>query len=297
MKVAVTGASGFIGTALLGVLKSRDNIDIVAISRNVTERNDCSEIIEWRQSDYSEESMSKVLADVDALIHLAGVRGTEDDASKFSVNETVTENILKAMVNTSVRRIVFASTVSVYDDENMIPWTEEAHLKGRTAYGDSKIRCEKLIEKYANKNGFSFALVRIAQVLGEGETRRGMMNVFIDTARSHGTLKVMGKSIAKRQYIFVKDLAEILSTLAAGSDNYVPDKNIVLNAGMERAYTNYEIAELVNKVYSNPTPICYEDSYPELNRAFCMNVSKLENELNFIPMDMEQALKEISMSN
>ena len=287
MKIAVTGASGFIGTELLAVLQKQKNIGIIALARDASKHSD-SERCEWRNTDYSVDSLVTALDGADVVVHLAGVRGTENDPDKFAVNVLMTENILKAMTAVGARRMVFASTMSVYNDDSLMPWDEEAPLKGRSCYGDSKADCEQLIESYAASHSITYGIVRIAQVLGLGEKRRGMMNVFIDTAKEKGTLKVMGRSVVKKQFIYVKDLAGILSLLAAG------EENIIVNAGMNDAYTNLEIAHIVNRVFENDTPVDYDDSYPEKGRPFLMSTERLKSRLGYIPLDMEEALKDIS---
>lgn len=284
MKIAITGASGFIGTELLAVLNKRSDVEIIGLTRGGADKEDGPRL-EWRDTDYTAGSLAEALQSADAVIHLAGVRGTESDPEKFAINEMMTEALLQAMKEADVKRIVFASTVSVYDDEDLMPWTEDAPLKGRTEYGSSKIRCEDLIREYSDKFGLSYGIARIAQVLGAGERRRGMMNVFLDTAAVKGTLKVMGKSLAKKQYIYVKDLANILALLACESE-----ENITVNVGMPEAYTNLEIAEIVNKVYGNITPIDYDDSYPETGRAFYMDTTFLRDRFGFDPLDMPEAV-------
>ena len=291
MKIAVTGVSGFIGTELLAELQNTKNIEIIAITRGGSEHAD-TPFCEWRETDWSVESLSKALDGADAVIHLAGVRGTTSDPADYVINETMTENLLKSMINDEVKRIVFASTISVYDDVDEIPWTEDCILKGRTMYGESKINCEGLIWEYAANYGFTYGIVRIAQVLGEGEKRRGMMNVFLDTAREGGTIKVMGRSEAKRQYIWVKDLAKILVMLAAGEGDFDAGSDIIINAGMPNAYTNLEIAQIVNKVFDNKTPIEYDDSSPETIKPSFMDIAKLKNH-GYTPLDMEEALREL----
>ena len=286
MKIAVTGASGFIGTELLAALNNMENADVIALTRDASAMEDSARC-EWRSTDYSFESLAKALEGTDAVIHLAGVRGTESDPGKFAVNVEMTENILRAMEACGARRIVFASTMSVYNDDSLMPWTEDALLKGRSCYGDSKADCEKLIEGCAAEKGISYGIARIAQVVGEGEKRRGMMNVFIDSARAHGTLKVMGKSVGRKHYIYVKDLANILVMLAAKRGD------IIVNAGMPEAYTNLEVAEIVNEVFANPAPIDYDDSYPEKGRPFMMDISRLRERLGYAPLDMKQTLEEI----
>ena len=289
MRIAVTGASGFIGTELLSGLKKRKGIKVTAITRGGSARAD-SPFCTWKETDWSVKSLAEALEGADAVIHLAGVRGTGSDPAEYAVNTEMTRNLLEAMTAAGTKRIVFASTISVYDDENGIPWKEDSALKGRTMYGESKISCERLIREYAAKGGFTYGIVRIAQVLGEGEKRRGMMNVFIDTAASGGTLRVMGRSEAKRQYIYVKDLAEILAMLAEGSGGADAGKDIIVNAGMPSAYTNLGIAKTVNAVFGNTTPIEYDDSFPETIRSSHMDISRLEK-LGYTPLDMEAAVK------
>lgn len=289
MKIALTGASGFIGTELLVVMNRRDDVSVIALTRDASGCED-TERCEWRGTDYSEDSLKEALRGADTVIHLAGVRGTENDPEKFAVNEQMTANILDATAHCGAKRIVFASTMSVYNDDGLIPWKEDAPLKGRSCYGDSKAECEKLITDFAERTGITYGIVRIAQVLGKGEKRRGMMNVFLDTARDHGTIRVMGKSIAKKQYIYVKDLAEILMILAAGNENLSDDENIIVNAGMPQAYTNLEVALIVNEVYKNPAPIEYEDSYPEAGRPFLMDITRLKTALGYEPLDMREAV-------
>jgi len=295
MKIAVTGANGFIGTELIRALTDKKDVEVIALTRGATDHTDTSFCV-WKTTDYTIESLAAVLKGADVVIHSAGVRGTSSDPDDYIVNEVMTETILRAMAIAGVRRMVFASSISVYDDEKLLPWREDAVIKGRTAYGDSKIRCEKLIADYAKTCGFSYAIARIAQVTGLGERRRGIMNVFIDTAREHGTLNVIGKSVARRQFIYVKDLVEILITLATGSEGCDPKENQIVNVGMREAYTNLELAEIVNRVFENPAPIEYRDSSPETTRSSYMDTDRLLELTGYTPRDMEQTLMDIRRS-
>ena len=287
--IAITGASGFIGTELLDHLKGIDGVRIIALTRGSSDLQD-DPLCEWRTTDYSVGSLQSALSGADTVIHLAGVRGTTSDPSDYVINETMTSNVLKAMAADNIRSIVFAYTISVYDDESLIPWKEDSPLQGRTMYGNSKIACEDLIRKHSSENGSGYSIVRIAQVLGKGERRRGMMNVFLDPAAAGGTINVIGKSAARRQYIYVKDLVRILSMLALSCR----DMKDTVNAGMPAAYTNLEIAQIVNRVYGNSTPINYNDSAPETIRSSFMDISLLKEVLSFEPLDMEQSIRALS---
>lgn len=290
MKVAVTGAGGFIGKELLAELVNMNDVEVLALTRGSTD-NKASSACTWLRTDYSAESLADALEGVDVVCHLAGVRGTEDDPTAFTANLEITKNILAVMKSIGIRRIIFASSVAVYSGRDPMPWKEDDSTGGYRAYGDSKADCERAIKDCAENGDITYGIARIAQVLGEGETRRGMMNVFLDTARERGTLKVMGKSVMKRQYIYVKDLVKVLALLT--TDEKVRGKNLVVNVGMPNAYSNLEIANLVNEVFENHTPIDYDDSYPEAGRGFYMDISRLKEELKYEPLDMREALEDI----
>lgn len=289
MRIAITGASGFIGSELVKAF-SDDNMQVTALTRGSVD-NEASSLCKWVTIDYSIDSLVEALQGTDVVVHLAGVRGTENDYERFAENLTITNNVMESMIISGTRRIVFASSVSVYTGEEPMPWPEEASSKGYNAYGNSKAECEAAIIECAEKNGLTYGIVRIAQVMGKGERRRGMMNVFLDTARDKGTLKVMGKSVMRRQYIYIRDLVKVIVSMA------VANKNLILNVGMPNAYTNLEIAQIINQVYENATPVDYDSSYPESGRSFFMDISRLKEELGFVPLDLKEAVSDYMNDN
>lgn len=288
MNIAITGASGFIGQEVTKVLSSYDDVKVIALSRSPKETSGDDGLI-YRCTDYSEDSLKEVIRDADALIHLAAVRGTAGRLSDYSVNETITENLLIAAGECGIKRVIFASSIAVYSDLSTIPWTEEMRLTPKTLYGITKAACEHLCLYYGNKYGFDCGIVRIAQVLGPGEKRRVMTNVFMEQAAAGKQLHVMGKSLARRQYIYSRDLAVILSKLALSCPG-----TVIVNAGMKDAYTNLEIARLVNKAFGSSTPIDYDDSVSETIEPSCMRADKLDELLGYSLMNMEEALADIA---
>ena len=287
--IAVTGASGFIGRYLLDLLKADENIDVLALTRGAAPSDEENGNIRWVQTDYSFDSLRDVLCGTDAVIHLAGTKGFKTDPADFETDLEMMKNILEAMAADKVSRIVYASSRLAYGDPSNIPWKEEYELKSETAYGTTKRRCEGMCAEYAEKYGFDAVAVRIAQVLGKGEGTKTMINVFQTLAKEGKELTVIGKSVARRQYIYTKDLAAILKKLAL-----MEDAPRVINAGMEKAYTNYEIACLINKADGNETPVNYKDEEPETITSSIMDVSTMINRLGYVPMDMLQAMEDMA---
>ena len=278
MKIAVTGASGFVGTSVAEIL-IESGIEVIPVSRGNT--------------DYSVENLVQILQGADKVIHLAAVRGGDGSMSDYRDNEYITENLLSAMALGDADRIIYASSRMVYSGEDAIPWKETDIPAPNSLYGISKMEGENLCSYYSRKHGFSSTSIRIAQVMGTGEKVRNMMSVFLEKATRGEQLKVIGESRAKRQYIYVRDLAEIICRLAlensAASGRTGQE---VINAGMEQAYTNLEIAQAFSEVYGLPAPE-YDDSKPETITPSIMDVSKMVERIGFRPRDMWAAIEAI----
>lgn len=288
IRLAITGGTGFIGSEIIKQLSTNRDVEVIVLTRTakvLIKEN----FVSSRVTDYSIVSLTPLLRDIDVIIHLAAIRGTEGRISDFHENETILENILISMHLAKVSSIILASSIAVYSDEEKIPWSEEILISPKTLYGISKASCEYLCQLYANKYNFRYHILRIAQVLGLGERRKGMMNIFIEQAQAKKSLTVIGKSLASRQYIYVKDLAKIFIKIAADSE--FPSE--IINIGMENAYSNYEIACLINEVLENKKEIIYNDSLLEKIRPSKMAVDKSITLLGIAPLDMREALFDI----
>lgn len=288
MRIAITGASGFIGQALIERVLQNDDNEIVALSRSKYDGRECERIC-FRTTDYSVDSLKDVLKDADVVVHLAAVRGTQGRLQDYHINEIITENLLIAMGECNISRIVFASSIAVYSDTSRMPWTEDMMLTPKTLYGITKASCEALCMYYSRVYGFKYSIVRIAQVLGTGEKRRTMINVFMEQAASKEQLHVTGRSIAKRQFIYVKDVAGVLYKAASAVDG-----SVIINAGMDEACSNLDIAKLVNTAFYSDIPIDYNDSVMETIESSVMSTKQCRKLLGYECMSMEKALENIA---
>ena len=293
--ITITGARGFAGSYLLKELANDSNVTVTALTRNASSAvsSEQSSRLTWQVTDYSEESLMDIMAGTDVIIHLAGTKGFKTDPSDFDGDYAMMQNLLNAAAKCGVKRFLYASSRMVYGDARPLPWKENGDLDPVTAYGTNKLRCEKLGTEFAQEHGFDFCAVRIAQLVGRGEGTRTMINVFAELAEAHKELTVIGRSEAKRQYLYTKDLASILHKLAL-HDGPLPS---AINAGMLEGCTNLEIAEFMNKAYMNPVPVNYRDDEPETISPSIMDVSVLGKITGLAPMSMEQALKDMANDN
>lgn len=262
MRVAVTGASGLIGTELTKLL-DENHIEWVGLSRT-------AEHAPFRSTDYSVGSLTDIFADVDVVVHLAAIRGRDgkNGYRDYAENEILTENLLKAMEISNPRRIIFLSSISVYSDLTLLPWHEDIRPKPASFYGLSKLTCEYLCESYS-RNDIKSVIFRCAHVLGL-EDKGYMLSKFLNGAAKHETLTVKGKSVAKREFIYVKDVAQ--GIVWAIQNSHIDG---IYNLGTGVGYTNLEIASTINECFDNIGNIDYIDSVYEGIASSIMDISKL----------------------
>ena len=286
MKVGITGGSGFLGKELVNLLVKEANITPVIIGRSLL--NEQYEYT-YRKTDYTKESLDINLQDIDAVVHLAAKRGAAGRMCDFHENEIITENLYESCKGHGIKNIVFASSIAVYSDVSKIPWNEQQIPSPKTFYGISKMACEYIGDIYHKKFGLNIKSLRIAQVLGEGERKGHMMNTFIDNAYEKKILNVIGKSIAKREFVYVKDVARAI-LLALSKEEIHGSFNI----GSNEAYTNLEIAKMVNECFDNQGNMTYDDSIDEGIESSLMDSSKAFKILGYKPMyNMKEALNDI----
>jgi len=273
VKVGITGGSGFLGSETVKLLADSGLYTPIIIGRGGKSLK-----YEYRATDYSRESLMNVLECLDAVVHLAAVRGTDISISNFQPNEIITQNIFESCRDLGITNIVFASSIAVYSDEAQIPWREEQLPSPKTMYGVSKLACEYIADIYHRRYGLNVKSLRIAQVLGEGERRGGMMNTFIDNAFEKKQLKVIGRSKARREFVYVKDVARAIMLALSRQEAHG-----AFNIGSNEAYTNLEIAKIVNLCFNNEGNLLYDDTMDESISSSLMDSSKAREILGYTP--------------
>lgn len=250
MKIVVTGATGLIGRALMEQMEN-SSYDVIALSRT---RNEGV----YKKTDYSIESLENILKNTDVVVHLAAIRGNfkEPKYFNYSENEVLTENILNSMKNNQVKKIIFLSSISVYSDLKLLPWSEKQPVNPVNFYGLSKYVCEQLCKLY-EKYGIKSTILRCAHVLGY-EKRGYMLDRFMDAAANQEKIFVFGKSIARREFIYVKDVARAIIWAIKNSD-----VSGVFNLGSKDILTNLDVANVINTVFDNINNLEYKEHEKE----------------------------------
>lgn len=188
-QVAITGATGFVGSAALEVALHR-GLGIRALTRSEQSPQDR---VTWVRGTLGDgAALRELVTGCDALIHIAGLTNTPNPGRFEAANVTGTANMIAAAKDAEVERFVFVSSLSAREPD-------------LSAYGASKAKAERLVQD----SGLDWTIVRPPAVYGPRDT--DMFELF-RTAK-YGVVPVPARG--RTSIIHVEDLARLLVALAA----------------------------------------------------------------------------------
>lgn len=202
-RALVTGGAGFIGRYLVDRLVQRGDEVVVfdnlkrgtraAISSHIDEGS-----INFIEGDIRDvAALRDAMTRVETVYHLAAqsnVMGAiEDEDYSFTTNALGTVNVLRVASELSVKRVVFSSSREVYGEAQYTPVDEDHALAAKNPYGASKVAGEAYCRTYAHCYGLDVAILRLANVYGQGDHDR-VIPLWLEQAAAGRELRVFGGS-------------------------------------------------------------------------------------------------------
>ena len=240
-KVFVTGACGFIGSNLVDRLL-KDGYKVVGWDNRSTGRieflndvlnNPNFTLIEGDNLNIS--ALSDAMIGCDVVFHLAAnadVRfGLNHPSKDLNQNTIATFNVLQAMKECGIKKIIFSSTGSVYGESKKIPTPENDEFPIQTSlYGASKVACEALIQSYSEGYGFESYIFRFVSILGERYTHGHIFDFYKQLIEHPDHLNVLGDGTQRKSYLYVQDCVDaMLHVLSLKSETKVNIYNLGTN--------------------------------------------------------------------
>ena len=222
-RVVVTGAAGFIGSHACEVLLRAgwrvvglDNFDpyyprwLKELALRPLLASPAFRFVEADVRDRA--ALVGYLEGAAAVVHLAaraGVRASVGRAAAYrDINVGGTQAVLDACARAGVRRLVYASSSSVYGSTPP-PCTEGARLPpAASPYAASKREGEDLCRRFAAVHGLRAAVLRFFSVYGPGQRPDQALHRFARLAAEDGSLPLYGDGSSERDYTYVGDAAE-----------------------------------------------------------------------------------------
>ncbi len=217
VRVAITGAGGFLGSAAVSHFSLHPDIqEIRALYSRLPDVSKVSRKVTSFIGDLRDHAVVDSLVDgVDVVLHLAS-RGypldTVDDPVQLIVdNLCATGALLAAMVKKGTKRIVYASSGGALyaNDRESSPITEEAATAGRSAYAITKLAIEDILRLPAYSPWLKPCILRISNPYGAGLMRRerqGFVGIALKKLLAGETLDIWGSDQIRKDFIYIDDV-------------------------------------------------------------------------------------------
>lgn len=289
-KVLVAGGAGYKGSVLVPKLLEKGYqvvvYDNMLFGAEALPRHANLQVVE---GDIRETAkLKQALQGCDAVIHLAAIANDPSfelnpDVS-LSINLESMEPFAQACKEAGVKRLVYASSSSVYGVSDAPEVTEEHPLVPLTDYNKYKGLSEPILLKH-NSPDFTVVVVRPATVCGYSPRMRLDLTINILTSKAirDGVIPVYGGS-QKRPNIHVEDIAELYVDLLEMPAEKIAGETF--NAGYEN-FTVAELAEMVKKVveeeFPEKAPVRIETTSSNDLRSYHVSSRKIKDKLGWEP--------------
>jgi UDP-glucose 4-epimerase len=227
----VTGGAGFIGSAIVDQLLEAGAAEIRVIDNFVrgSRENLASSIrsgkVEIIEGDIRDAAVvDRTVEGVDYIFHQAALRITRcAEAPREAVDVLIggTLNVLESAVRHRVKKIVAASSASVYGDPSYLPMDEAHPFNNRTMYGAGKIAMEQILRAYWTSFGLPYVAFRYFNAYGPRMDIAGVytevMIRWLDAIEANQPPLIFGDGKQSMDFVFVADIARA-NLLALQSD-------------------------------------------------------------------------------
>ncbi|HEV3217811.1 MAG TPA: NAD-dependent epimerase/dehydratase family protein [Vicinamibacterales bacterium] len=302
MKALVTGAAGFIGSHLCGVLLDSGatvtGIDCFTdyYPRPLKEANLATMTgrsgFSFVEAKLQDADLEPVLRGVTHVFHLAAQAGVRKSwGHDFDVylkdNVEATQRLLEALVGTSIERFVYASSSSVYGDHTPLPMKEDTYLQPLSPYGVTKLAAEHLANLYWANHGVPTVSLRYFTVYGPRQRPDMGFHRFFTAIGRDRPVTVYGDGGQTRDFTFVLDA--VAATVAAATQG---TPGTVYNVGGGSRVTLNHVLELISKVVGRPVAVQREPDQKGDMRHTYADTSRARHDLGFVPrVDLEEGLR------
>ena len=300
MRVLVTGGAGFIGSNLVEALIARGDEVVVLDNFSTGHRHNLAALegeIELVEGDLrSYERVHAAVRRCETVFHYAALpsvpRSIQDPLTSSDVNVGGTLNIVLAARDEGVRRVIFASSSSIYGDAPGMPRKESMTPKPLAPYAVSKLAAEQYCRVATEVYGFETLSLRLFNVFGKrqdpGSQYSAVVPRFIGAFRSGLPPTIFGSGEQARDFTHVVNVVEA-NMLAAG---LAQADGQILNIACGEKHSINELASMLRPLCGTDLEPRYEPERPGEVPISQADISSAEELLGYRPsVGFEEGLR------
>jgi nucleoside-diphosphate-sugar epimerase len=224
MKCFVTGAAGFVGSSLCDRLL-KDGHTVVGVDSFVPyydisfKKNNLHEALNdsrftFIEADIATMDLTGALQGIDLIFHQAGQAGVRaswggEFSSYIHNNITATQKLLEVVREMpAIKKVVFASSSSVYGNAETFPTSEKARPQPVSPYGVTKLASEHLMTLYASQYGVPTVSLRYFTVFGPRQRPDMAFHRFAHAGLTKSPITIYGDGTQSRDFTYIDDIVE-----------------------------------------------------------------------------------------
>jgi len=297
-KIVVTGCAGFIGSSISSELLSLGftvlGIDSLSSYYDINiKRANLRYLESFEKFHFLKKSINHLIEkdfsthEWDLCVHLAaspGVLPSVDNAEEYHLNNvTGTSNLLKNLNEVGIKKIIFASSSSVYKDNGIGLFKEqENETSPLSPYGKTKLKGESLLAEYHKKMGFDVLILRLFSVYGPKIRPDLALFKFANAMLENKPISIYGDGTSQRDYTHIKDVVKgMLSAIRfIGENNSIME---IINIGNGNPIRLNTLIKLLEKELQISAQVNYIDSKKAEMQYTGANISKARSILSYNP--------------
>ncbi len=296
----ITGGAGFIGSNIVEELV-RQNEDVRVLDNFVSGKrenlNDFINRIELIEGDIRDPGvLRKAMKDVDFVLHQAALRSVarsvDDPISTNDVNIGGTLNVLFVAREEGVKRVVYASSSSVYGDNPQLPKVEDSITMPISPYAVSKLTGEYYCRVFNKLYGLETVSLRYFNVFGPRQDPfseyAAVVPRFIASISKGISPAIYGDGLQSRDFTYIRNVvqANLLAAKVKGIQGEV------FNIASGRCWTVLDIVERLNNIFNKYVHPNFLEPRKGDVRHTLGDISKAEKLLGYrVEVDFEEGLK------
>jgi nucleoside-diphosphate-sugar epimerase len=261
MKVLITGGCGFIGSHLVDKCVDLEYHVVVLDNLATGRKKNIPPMVEFHHEDIRDtRAVQKAMRGCEVVFHLAALpsvpRSLEEPSLTSAVNLGGTVEVLEAARHLRPRRVVFASSSSIYGSEYQIAQHELMATYPRSPYAVQKLASEWMCNIYRDNHGLSTISLRYFNVygprqsVGHGSDYAAVIPKFIAAKEANEPAIIYGDGNQTRAFTHVSDV--VAATLKAAEEGTTLTGS--LNVACQKSRTVKRLHEIVG----SPIPPRFE---------------------------------------
>lgn len=304
MKVLVTGGAGFIGSNLVRALLARgDDVRVLdnfstGSRRNLHGLESDVDVVEGELRSY--ERVHNAVRGTEIVFHLGALgsvpRSVQDPLTSSAVNVEGTLNVQLAARDEGVRRVVFASSSSIYGNQPELPLRESMPPDPISPYGVAKLAAERYCVSFSRVyHSFETVVLRYFNVFGPRQDPTSQYAAvvprFITAIAAGEPVTIFDDGEQSRDFTYVDNVvaANLLAADAAGASGRI------FNVSAGEPTTVNELAETIGRLLGRPIERHYLPPRPGDLRNSWADVSEARDGLGYEPrVGLEEGLRRTS---